>query len=95
MRQGIDGVLEYDLGYIIHCKYWRRGFALEAARACLAFGLKEKGLERICANMPFDHIASMRIAERIGMTREKEFINKGNRDILTYLYAAHREKPAG
>jgi RimJ/RimL family protein N-acetyltransferase len=44
--------------------------------------------------MAFDHVGSRRVAEKIGMRREREFVNRRNRDILTYLYAYDVEQPA-
>ena len=85
MRTEVNGKPEVDLGYIIHADHWRRGFGLEAAIASLEFGLTS-GERRIVANMAHDNIASLRVAERLGMTKEQEFYNSRNRDILTYLY---------
>lgn len=42
--------------------------------------------------MAAEHIASRRVAERIGMQREREFYNKRNRNLLTYLYAYDVER---
>lgn len=83
----INGRREYDLGYIIHHPYWRQGYGLECARACLNYGIHSLGLRRIVANMAHDHTASARVAERLGMRREATFLNLRNRNILTYLYA--------
>lgn len=83
----VNGRVENDLGYIIHHPYWRRGFALESASACLDHGLRNLGLKRIVANMAHNHYASIRVAERLGMKKECEFINSRNRNILTYLYS--------
>ena len=82
----IDGRREYDLGYIIHHPYWRQGYGIECARACLEYGIHTLGLRRIVANMAHDHVASARVAERLGMRREASFHNPRNRNILTYLY---------
>jgi len=41
--------------------------------------------------MPFDHHASRSVIEKIGMTKEKEFSNARNRNILTYLYAIEND----
>ena len=87
-RTSVNGKEEVDLGYIIHTDHWRNGYAIEAASAVLQFGT-EKKLPRIVANMAHDHIASQRVAERLGMIKELEFINSRNRDILTYLYASN------
>ncbi len=85
MRVPVNGKDEIDLGYIIHADHWRNGYGIEAATAILQFGM-EKKLPRIVANMAHDNIASQRVAERLGMMKELEFINARNRDILTYLY---------
>ncbi len=91
MISEIDGKEENDLGYIIHHKFWRNGYAYEAAEACKHYAFKSLGLERLCANMPFNHTGSERVAQKLGMVKEKEFLNKRNRNILTYLYSITRE----
>lgn len=83
----VDGKPEYDLGYILHHPYWNRGYATESAAACLHQAINTFGLRRIVANMATDHIASRRVAEKIGMQREKTFLNPRNRNLPTYLYA--------
>lgn len=87
MRVPVNGKDEIDLGYIIRAPYWRQGFGLEAATAVLAFA-KELGHPRVVANMAHDNTASERVAQRLGMTKETEFHNARNRNILTFLYAA-------
>lgn len=86
-RSPIDGTPENDLGYILFHSYWRQGYASEAAAACLRYGLDTLKLDRVCANMAVDHIASRRTAEKIGMQLEREFHNARNRNILTCLYS--------
>jgi [ribosomal protein S5]-alanine N-acetyltransferase len=86
MRAEIDGRMENDLGYIIHHPYWGAGLATECALACLQYGVSRLGLRRVVANMPHDHVASIRVAERLGMALERTFSNSRNRDIPTHLY---------
>lgn len=86
----IDGKTENDLGYIVHHPNWKKGYASEAANAVKQFAFDSLKLERICANMAFDNIASVKTAEKIGMTKEKEFYNTRNRNILTYLFSINR-----
>ncbi|WP_371380156.1 GNAT family N-acetyltransferase [Sporomusa aerivorans] len=83
----IDGKQENDLGYIIHYPYWHNGFAVEAADACRNYAFTELKFNRLCANMPYNHAGSRKTAEKIGMTKEKEFYNRRNRDIRTFLYS--------
>jgi [ribosomal protein S5]-alanine N-acetyltransferase len=82
----VNGRAEVDLGYIIHYPYWRQGFALEAANACLAYARAHLPINRVVANMPHDHLASKRVAERLGMSYAGDFLNPRNRNIRTLLY---------
>ncbi|OXM87734.1 GNAT family N-acetyltransferase [Paenibacillus rigui] len=87
----INGKTENDLGYIIDHAYWEQGYGYEAAKACLEYGFEVAKLDRLVANMAYDHTASRRVAEKLGMTLETEFNNARNRDFKTYLYAIHRD----
>jgi RimJ/RimL family protein N-acetyltransferase len=82
----VNGRVEHDLGYIVHHLYWRQGYAVEAARACLIDGQTRLGLRRIVANMAHDHLGSARVAEKLGMRCVSSFNNERNRGILTYVY---------
>lgn len=91
LRIELDGRLENDLGYIISKRHWGQGFATEAAQACLQYGLSTLGFERVVANMETRHVASRRVAEKIGMRLEKEFSNARNRNLPTYLFSISAE----
>lgn len=91
VRAEIGGTPENDLGYIIHHPYWGSGLGTECARACLEYGTTRLGLRRVVANMPHDHGASIRVAERLGMKLERTFANPRNRGIPTRLYAYEAE----
>lgn len=86
-RYEIQGRMENDLGYIIDKAFWGQGYATEAAKACLDYGLEVLKLERIIANMESTHIASKRVAEKLGMKLEKEFHNPKNLNKHTLLYS--------
>jgi RimJ/RimL family protein N-acetyltransferase len=58
---------DIELGYTLARAHWRRGFATEAASACLAAGLAHLDAPRIIAVVDAANDASMRVAERIGM----------------------------
>ncbi|WP_309122580.1 GNAT family N-acetyltransferase [Paenibacillus sp.] len=90
----IDGIIENDLGYIVHSGYWGQGIGYEAASAVLKYGIEDLQLQRICSNMPVDHEASRKVAEKLGMTLEKRFSNRRNRDLLTCLYAWDKKRKA-
>lgn len=82
----INGRLEMDLGYIIHHPYWGKGYATEIAQALLDYGCNTLHLNRIVANMAYNHKASARVAEKIGMQLQTTFINPKNRNLETLLY---------
>lgn len=85
MTTTIDGELKNDLGYIIYSKYQRQGYGYEAAQCILDY--YRTRLEEIYANMPYNHKASIALAEKLGMNKIKEFYNKRNRNILTFVYS--------
>lgn len=60
---------EVELAYHVLPDAWGRGYASEAARACLEYGLTRPELTRrgICALTFPDHHASRRVLEKIGM----------------------------
>jgi len=85
IRLDINGVPENDLGYILFKEFWGKGFATEAASACLKYGIDNLHFQRVVANMETRHVDSKKVAEKIGMKLEKEFVNARNRNLPTYL----------
>jgi ribosomal-protein-alanine N-acetyltransferase len=59
-----------DVGYAVHPDHWTKGYASEALRRILAFGLEELSLERIWAIADVLNVASWRVMEKAGMQRE-------------------------
>ena len=59
---------DVELGYTLARDRWGRGYATEAAGACLAAGLAHLDAPRIVAVIQTENGPSKRVAERIGMT---------------------------
>lgn len=59
-----------EMGYWIGKPYWGQGYCTEAARALLAYGFNECGLNRIMARHSARNPASGRVMQKIGMTYE-------------------------
>ena len=91
----VDGESVNDLGYIFHRAVWGRGLATEAALAIRDFAFSKAGLVALHANMPRTHVASRRVAEKIGMRHVKTFRNPRNRHVLTRLYYVRRANVSG
>ena len=60
---------EIEIGWRLRREAWGRGFATEAARRLLDYGLEELGLAEIVADIHPGNLASIRVAEKIGMRR--------------------------
>jgi [ribosomal protein S5]-alanine N-acetyltransferase len=59
---------EAALGFYIASKYWGHGFASEAGRAFIEFGLNELGLTRIVASVEEGNDASLHVLQKLGFT---------------------------
>ena len=59
-----------ELGYWVAREFWNCGYASEAARAVVAFGFRELGLNRVAAHHYARNPASGRVMQKIGMKWE-------------------------
>jgi len=59
-----------EVWYKIHPAHWRSGYASKALRRLLQFGFKELKLHRIEAGCAVDNVGSIKVLEKVGMTRE-------------------------
>ena len=67
IRLETAGAREAEIGYELAPAYWGLGYATEAARAMLAYGFRELGLQRIWAWCNAENRASSRVLEKLGM----------------------------
>lgn len=63
-REGLDDV---DVGYAFLPRFWGRGYAEEAAAACVDWGLRVKGYPRIVAIIKPGNAASAKVLGKLGM----------------------------
>lgn len=68
----IDGQQEIEVAFAIIRDYWGKGLATEAAKAILNYGFEKLNLSRLICLIDAENVASQRVAEKIGMTFEKE-----------------------
>jgi len=69
---GIKYLPEIDLpevGYRYLTEYWGKGIGTEAARACVEFARQDLQIRKLVALIMPENIASIRVAEKLGMTR--------------------------
>jgi RimJ/RimL family protein N-acetyltransferase len=74
LREDLEGDsgLETEIGWTIGSEHWGRGYATEAALACRDWALGERGLTRLVSVIAPENTASIRVAEKIGETFERE-----------------------
>lgn len=81
-----------EIGYLLKEAHWRNGYASEAAAACKAYAFGPLDREKVHSIIKVDNERSIRVAERIGMTREATFLARyyaGDRP--HYLYSVRRD----
>lgn len=69
-KLGSEKYKRAEIWYKIHSDYWGNGIATEASRLILDFGFKTLNLHRIQAGCAVENIGSIKVLEKIGMTRE-------------------------
>jgi len=93
--QNIDGEDVPEIGYHINKNYWKRGFASEAAQKCLEYGFIDLGLEKIFIHTSVKNIPSMRVAEKVGMKKRKEYdkeVGQSKKIMRHVVYSLHRNE---
>jgi RimJ/RimL family protein N-acetyltransferase len=68
----IEGRYEVEVAYLLAREYWRHGLGTEVAQAITKYGFENLHLSRLICLIDRENTASQRVAEKIGMTFEKE-----------------------
>jgi RimJ/RimL family protein N-acetyltransferase len=68
----VGGQPEVEVGYRLVHTAWGKGYATEAAQAVRDYAFTKLGIKRLIALIDPGNIASIRVAEKIGMHYEKE-----------------------
>jgi RimJ/RimL family protein N-acetyltransferase len=68
----IDGRFEVEVAYLLAKPYWGQGLGTEAAQAIRDTGFEKLGLSRMVCLIERENLASIKVAQKIGMTFEKE-----------------------
>jgi [ribosomal protein S5]-alanine N-acetyltransferase len=67
LRQHVNGVDEFEIGYMIHRPFWRRGLATEAALAVREYAFAERKLPRVISLIRPENLPSQGVARKLGM----------------------------
>lgn len=82
LRRQEDG--QVDLGYRLLRAHWGRGYATEAAQACIELGFNRFGLDAIIARVARANRGSVRVLEKVGMRYWKTDASELGSDTLIY-----------
>lgn len=88
--QNIDGEMLPEIGYHVHKKYWRKGYASEAAKAVRDWTFLNTDYDIIYSYMKYTNVGSYKTAIAIGMKKVKEYPDEKNK--ISYAYAIAREE---
>jgi [ribosomal protein S5]-alanine N-acetyltransferase len=84
-----DGGLPIEFGYTLARSQWGRGFATEAAAACLRYAFESLRLPELSASVDSRNVASQRVLEKIGFAFQRE---EQLADGVDFWYVAHGHK---
>ena len=72
--QNYDGERVLEIGYLFQRKHWKKGYAIEAARACKHYAFETLHVNEVFSIIRDNNVASMNVAIRNGMTIRGTFI---------------------
>jgi RimJ/RimL family protein N-acetyltransferase len=76
--QTVDGIKELEIGYSILPKYWRQGYATEAAQKCKSFAKDNNFAESLISTIHLNNIPSQKVALNNGMHLDKTTVYDSN-----------------
>lgn len=84
----LDGQFEIEVAYTLAREFWGQGLGTEAAQGILRYGFEQLHLPRLICLIDQDNVASVRVAQNIGMAFERT-----GRDAIGpfQLYSRHNQ----
>lgn len=74
---------EYDIGYRFFKKHWNKGYATEAAKACIKIGFERFNMKEIVGRAMKENLASIKVLQKTGLQYWKEY-EEGNDKGVVY-----------
>ena len=74
LTEEINGIKNvYDLGYRFLPEFWGKGYATESAKASLVYGFNIMNLDKICAHVHSENVASNHTLKKLGFEEKGTF----------------------
>ncbi len=83
-----DGNLFPEIGYHINKRFWNKGYASQASKACLEYLFKNTDFNEVFSYQNSTNIPSRKVAEKMGMSLREEYPDQIN--IKTSVYSITR-----
>ncbi len=83
-----------ELWYKLHPEFWNKGYATEAVKTLLDFCFSDLGLHRVEAGCAVENLASVKVLEKSGFTREgrkRKILPIRGEWVDNYFYAILKE----
>jgi RimJ/RimL family protein N-acetyltransferase len=87
----IDGREEIEIAYLLDKNFWGQGLATEAAAGIKKYAFEKLLLSRLICLIDPDNTASRRVAEKIGMTLERQVDGIAGDNFPTVIYAIEKK----
>ena len=86
LKQVIDDQEEIEVGYRLDDQFWGNAYGTEAAKGCMLYAKDQLGLSSIISLIVPENKQSIRVAEKNGLTVEKESMFHGQ---IHLVYRKH------
>ncbi len=86
----IEDRQEVEVAYLLGKKFWGQGFASEAALAIVRYAFENLDLSRLICLIDPENLASINVAQHIGMNLEQKVDGIDGDGIPTLIYAISR-----
>ncbi len=91
--QEFEGRLVHEVGYLLSRRFWKHGYAAEAAAAARDYAFEVLQAPLVCCQIRDNNLPSQKVAERIGFTRMGEIVKHYRGFNLPHVvYALKREQ---
>lgn len=84
--QIVDGIEELEIGYAVLPKYWRNGYAFEAAKKCKDYAFYHSITTSLISIIHIDNTPSKKVALKNGMLLDKTTTYKENPVAIYRVY---------
>ncbi len=92
IREVVDDAPYFGLGYMLKKEHWGKGYAMEGAKSCLEYAFDVLDADRVIAEIRPENVSSRKLAERLGMSAQKEIMKNYNGKNMPHLvYSVTKE----